>query len=125
MQCKEERNMANAPAPIGWERALLAAEKVKERLRRAAKALEDAGIAYAVVGGNAVAEWVARVDEGAVRNTPEVNVLIRRTDLAAVRSTLEGVGFVRQPLFDGEMLIDGANGSPRSGLHLLFAGEKV
>lgn len=34
-------------APIGWERALLATEKVKERLRRAIKALEDAAIPYA------------------------------------------------------------------------------
>src|SRR5690349_11421079 len=35
---------------IGWERALMAAEKVKERLRRATRALEAAGVAYAVVG---------------------------------------------------------------------------
>src|SRR6266851_2919134 len=47
--------------PIGWERALMAAEKVKERLRRATKALDDASVAYAVVGGNAVAEWVGRI----------------------------------------------------------------
>ena len=55
--------------PIGWERALMAAEKVKERLLRATKALDAAGVSYAVAGGNAVAEWVGRVDEGAVRNT--------------------------------------------------------
>ena len=42
--------------PIGWERALMAAEKVKERLRRATRALDAAGVPYAVVGGNAVAE---------------------------------------------------------------------
>ena len=58
-----------AVEPIGWERALMAAEKVKERLRRATRALDAAGVPYAVVGGNAVAEWVARVDEDAVRNT--------------------------------------------------------
>ena len=56
--------MADATiGPVGWERALMAAEKVKERLRRATKALDDAGVPYAVAGGNAVAEWVARVDE--------------------------------------------------------------
>jgi hypothetical protein len=61
--------MAEAAAgPIGWERALMAAEKVKERLRRATRALDAGGVPYAVVGGNAVAEWVARVDEDAVRN---------------------------------------------------------
>jgi hypothetical protein len=31
--------MADAPTLIGWERAFMAAEKVKERLRRAIKAI--------------------------------------------------------------------------------------
>jgi hypothetical protein len=61
----------------GWERALLAAEKVKERLRRETKALNGAGVPYAVIGGNAVAEWVARMDEEAVRNTRDVDLLVR------------------------------------------------
>ena len=46
-----------------WERMIRAVEKVRERCVRAAKALEAAGVAYAVIGGNAVANWVARVDE--------------------------------------------------------------
>jgi hypothetical protein len=49
--------------PSGWERAAMAAEKVKQRLARSTAALEKAGVPYAVVGGNAVAEWVGRVDE--------------------------------------------------------------
>src|ERR1700758_1940737 len=80
--------------PVGWERALMAAEKVKERLRRASRALDAAGVSYAVVGGNAVAEWVARVDEDAVRNTRDVDLLLRRPDLPAARAALEAVGFV-------------------------------
>ena len=68
--------------PVGWERAIMAAEKVKERLRRATHALDAAGVSYAVVGGNAVAEWVARVDEDAVRTTREVDILIRRLTLS-------------------------------------------
>jgi hypothetical protein len=51
-----------AVGPIGWERALMAAEKIEARLSRATRAL-GAAVPYAVVGGNAVAEWVARVDE--------------------------------------------------------------
>ena len=97
--------------PIGWERALMAAEKVKERLRRATKALDEAGVPYAVAGGNAVAEWVARADEGAVRNTRDVDLLIRRADLAAVRAALEAAGFVYYQLLDVDMFIDG----PRAG----------
>ena len=60
---------------VGWEKALMAAEKVKERLRRATKALDAAGVAYAVIGGNAVAEWVGRVDEGAVRKHLAMSIL--------------------------------------------------
>ena len=45
-----------------------AVAKVRERLLRATAALNQAGVSYAVVGGNAVASWVATVDEGAVRH---------------------------------------------------------
>ena len=68
-----------AVAPFGWERTARAVEKVKERLKRLATALGQAGIAYAVVGGNAVAEWVGRVDATPPkRNTRDVDILIRR-----------------------------------------------
>src|SRR5271156_3610745 len=100
----------SASVPIGWERALMAAEKVKERLRRATKALDDAGVRYAVVGGNAVAEWVARGDEEAVRNTRDVDLLVRRADFAATRTALEAVGFVYHYLLDIDLFIDGPKG---------------
>jgi hypothetical protein len=112
-------------APIGWERALMAAEKVKERLRRATKALDDAGVPYAVVGGNAVAEWVARADEGAVRNTRDVDILLHRRDLPAATAALEAVGFVYHHLLDVDMFIDGPQGRPSEAVHLLYAGEAV
>lgn len=111
--------------PIGWERALMAAEKVKERLRRATRALEAAAIPYAVAGGNAVAEWVARVDEEAVRNTRDVDLLVRRSDFAAVRAALESVGFIYHPMPDEDKFIDGPQGKPTGGIHLLYAGERV
>ncbi len=118
--------MADATiAPIGWEKALMAAEKVKERLRRATKALDDAGVPYAVAGGNAVAEWVARVDEEAVRNTRDVDLLIRRADFSSARSALESAGFVYHHLLDVDMFLDGPQGKPSGGIHLLYAGEKV
>lgn len=110
---------------VGWEKALMAAEKVKERLRRAIKALEGAGVPYAVAGGNAVAEWVARVDDEAVRNTRDVDLLVRRADFAAARAALEAAGFVYHHLLDVDVFIDGPDGKPSGGVHLLFAGEKV
>lgn len=118
--------MADATAgPIGWERALMAAEKVKERLRRATKALDEAGVPYAVAGGNAVAEWVARADEGAVRNTRDVDLLVRRADLPAAQAALEAAGFVYYQLLDVDRFIDGPEGRPSEAVHILFAGEKV
>src|SRR5260221_4403941 len=114
--------MADAAAGlVGWERALMAAEKVKERLRRATKALEQAGVAYAVAGGNAVAEWVGRVDEDAVRNTRDVDILVRRADLPAVKAALEPAGFVYCQSFGGDMFLDRPQGRPSSAVHLLFA----
>src|SRR5260221_14232190 len=118
--------MADAAAGlVGWERALMAAEKVKERLRRATKALDDAGVPYAVAGGNAVAEWVGRIDEDAVRNTRDVDILIRRTDLPTARAALEAAGFIYYHLLDIDTFIDGPQGKPSGGVHILFAGEKV
>jgi hypothetical protein len=114
-----------AVEPVGWERALMAAEKVKERLRRATRAFDLAGVPYAVAGGNAVAEWVARVDEDAVRNTRDVNILIRRGDFPAARACLEAAGFIYRELLDIDTFIDGPQGKPSDGIHLLYAGEKV
>jgi hypothetical protein len=102
-----------------------AVAKVRERLLRATAALNQAGIAYAVVGGNAVASWVATVDEGAVRNTRDVDILVRRDDLDAVTAALQQAGFVRGELLDVVMFRDGAEGKPSEAVHLLFAGEKT
>src|SRR5271167_31901 len=102
-----------------------AVAKVRERLLRATAALNQAGVPYAVVGGNAVASWVATVDEGAVRNTRDVDLLVHRSDLPAVTAALEQADFVRDELLDVIMFRDGAEGKPSEAVHLLFAGEKT
>src|SRR4051794_18214651 len=89
------------------ERMVRAVERVRERLRRAAKALEDAGIPYAVVGGNAVAAWVARVDESAVRNTQDVDIVLRRADLEAAKRAMAGSGFFYRYVKGVDMFLDG------------------
>lgn len=102
-----------------------AVAKVRERLLRATAALNQAGVPYAVVGGNAVASWVATVDEGAVRNTRDVDLLVRRSDLPAITTALEQAGFVHAEVLDVVMFRDGAEGKPSEAVHLLFAGEKT
>jgi hypothetical protein len=102
-----------------------AVTKVRERLLRATAALNQAGVAYAVVGGNAVASWVATVDEGAVRTTRDIDLLVRRSDLPAITAALEQAGFVRDELLDVVMFRDGPQSKPGEAIHLLFAGEKA
>ncbi|HEY3968575.1 MAG TPA: hypothetical protein VGM05_28765 [Planctomycetaceae bacterium] len=109
---------------FGWERTARAVEKVKDRLRRASSALGQAGVAYAVVGGNAVAEWVGRVDEAAVRNTQDVDILLRRTDLGAAKTVMESAGFVHCQTLDVEMFLDGPDGRPKDAIHIFLPQRK-
>jgi hypothetical protein len=102
-----------------------AVAKVRERLLRATAALNQVGVPYAVVGGNAVASWVATIDEGAVRNTRDVDLLVRRSDLPVITAALQEAGFVRDEVLDVVMFRDGAEGKPSEAIHLLFAGEKT
>jgi hypothetical protein len=78
-----------------------------------------------VAGGNAVAAWVATVDEAAVRNTQDVDILISRTDLDAAKSALESAGFVYRHVAGMDVFLDGPNAKPRDAVHLVFANEKV
>jgi hypothetical protein len=107
------------------DRMVLAVENVRKRLLRSTAALEAANIPYAVIGGNAVAAWVSKVDPGAARNTVDVDIMVNRDDLPAVKAALEGAGFHHYERMDVHMFLDGPDGRPRDAVHLLFAGEKV
>src|SRR5258705_13225342 len=102
-----------------------AVEKVRQRLRRAVAALEAAGIPYAVAGGNAVAAWVSRVDEAAVRNTQDVDILLRRTDLPAAKAAMVLADFVYRHAATLDLFLDDPSARARDAVHLVFAGEKV
>ena len=107
------------------QRMVRAVEKVRDRMHRAARALEQAAIPYAVIGGNAVAAHVGRVDEAAVRNTQDVDILLNRTDLEAAKTALTTAGFVYRHVKGIDMLLDGPGARDRDGVHIIFAGEKV
>src|SRR5262249_24626773 len=112
-------------SPLAWERMVTAVEKVRDRLRRAVHSLEQAGIPYAVAGGNAVAAWVSEVDEAAVRNTQDVDILLRREDLDRAKQALAGAGFVYRHSSGIDMFLDGPGAKARDAVHIVFAGEKV
>jgi hypothetical protein len=107
------------------DRMVLAVELVRNRLKRAAAALETAGVSYAVVGGNAVAAWVAQVDPAAVRNTQDVDILLSRSEFEAAKTALTNAGFVFRHVKGIDMFLDGPGAKARDAVHVLFAGEKV
>lgn len=120
--------MKDNTVAMGWDvldRMEQAVEKVRNRLLRATAALNQAGIPYAVVGGHAVASWVAKIDEGAVRTTPDVDILVRREDQATIAAAFARAALVPQLPGDGSVVLDGVNSKPRDAVHLLWSGEKV
>jgi hypothetical protein len=112
-------------SPLAWERMVSAVEKVRQRMRRAVTALEQAKVPYALAGGNAIAAWVSEVDEAAVRNTQDVDILLRRSDLERARLALEGAGFLYKHSSGLDMFLDGPQAKARDAVHIVFAGEKV
>jgi len=122
------RQLANLVREQGidvFERMFRAVELVQERLDRACGALRLANVSYAVIGGNAVAAWVATIDDGAVRNTRDVDLLLAEKDLPRATEALQAVGFIRDSVMDTIVFLDGPQGKPSQGLHILLAGRKV
>ena len=108
-----------------WRRMERAVEKIQERLEKTARTLEQAGIPYAIIGGNAVRAWVAQADEAAVRTTRDVDILLRRSDWPAAKVAMESAGFVYRHARGIDMFLDGPDAKARDAVHVLFAGEKV
>lgn len=134
------------PIPVDiLQRMVDAVELVRQRLVRTSAALRDAKVPYAIVGGNAVAAWVATVDRAAVRSSQNVGVMIRRSDFNAAKSALEAAGFVYRHAANMDLFLDvggAASGdagggrksvgdnaerkpSARDAVHIVFANEMV
>ncbi len=117
--------------PVSWRVMEESVNRVQERLRKVAALLAEAGVPYAVVGGNAVAAWVSRVDELAVRNTRDVDILLRRDDFPAAKSALEKAGFhYRRVASLGQatgldVFLESPSGSIRDAIHVIWANEPV
>lgn len=125
MTPEQLQTLVREQEPFVFDRMFGAVEKVRERLERACRALEQAGVPYAVVGGNAVAAWVATKDDGAVRNTRDVDLLLRDEDLDRATVAMQAVGFHRDKVRDVTVFLDGPDGKPSQGVHILRAEQKV
>jgi len=63
-----------------------------EEFARVVDALDSSGVEYALVGGLAVAVW------GAPRATKDIDLLIRRDDLAMAMAAVRPCGFTLEAL---------------------------
>ena len=117
--------------PFSWQRMSNAVDHVRRRLLKASAILSEAGVPYAVVGGNAVAAWVARVDEAAVRNTRDVDLLLRREDLPGAIAAFERAGFTHRRVASlgrrgvMDVFLETPDARVADAVHVLFAGEKA
>ncbi|SRR6266542_4854585 len=113
------------PIPNLLERYAMAVERITERLQRITAALQAANVPYALVGGQAVAAWVATKDPAAIRITKDVDILLRREDLPSARKAALTADLDYFEVMDVGMFLERADPNPRHGVHLLWAGEKV
>ena len=77
-----------------------------------------------MIGGNAVAAHVGRVDESAVRNTQDVDILLKRTDLEAAKAALTEAGFVYRHVKGIDMFLDGPGAKARDAVHISLQARK-
>lgn len=121
-------NIPIKPVYFPWEvvmKAERAAEKVQERMYKAAAALTAAKVPFAVIGGNAVGLWVATKDEGAVRNTKDVDMLLNRADLPRAENAMSAAGFDMTEVDGITMFLEQSDPMPSRSVHVYFAGERI
>ena len=65
------------------------------------------------------------IDPAAVRNTQDVDLLLRRSDFDAATKALAAVGCVRRHDAGIDVFLDGPNSKARDAVHVVPAGEKI
>jgi Uncharacterised nucleotidyltransferase len=108
-----------------FRKAFMAISKVDALLRKVTRALDRAKISYAVIGGNAVAAWVATVDPNAIRSTKDVDLLLQRDAIQAAERVLSKIGFELVEVLGVSMFIQRSDPSPKRGVHIVFSKELI
>ena len=108
-----------------WVKAERNAERVHERMEKASAALNAAGVPFVVVGGNAVGVWVASHDEGGMRNTKDVDILLARQDLDRAADAMTAAAFDLGEADGVTFFLDRADPVLSRGVHVLFTEERV
>jgi hypothetical protein len=113
------------PIPDLWRQYLMAIDAVTDRLERITRALRNESVPYALVGGQAVALWVATRDPAAVRTTKDVDILLRREDLPRARAAALAAEMDYFEVMGVGMFLDRRDPNPRHAVHVVWAGEKI
>ena len=103
----------------------MALDDVSRQLERITQCFDRAGVRYALVGGQAVALWVATVDPAAVRTTKDVDILLDRSHLSAARSAAKSVAMDYFETMGVGMFVDHDDPNPKRGVYIVWAGEMV
>lgn len=108
-----------------WDRYQMALDAIGQRMQRITTALQQEGVPFAIVGGQAVILWVSTKDPEAVRTTKDVDILVDRSNLPKVRKAGIAAGLEYFEVLGVGMLLERIDPNPKKGVHLLWANEKV
>lgn len=100
-------------------------EDIAKRRDRIAATLDQHQVPYALIGGLAVAAWVAGVDPDAVRTTKDVDILLNEDDLPRARAAAEAAGFEYAQVMNVPMFLDRDDPRPKRAVHIIWAGKIV
>jgi hypothetical protein len=100
-------------------------EQLTAAAERVCRVLGEAGIEYRIVGGLAVLFHVESRDPLAARLTKDVDLAVDRADLPRTAEAVGGLGLEYRHVAGVDMRVDTKSPKARTGIHLLFAGEKV
>ncbi len=94
-------------------------------LGKTTAALDRASIPYAIVGGYAVAAWVATKDPDATRYTKDVDVLINKLDFQQSVSIFRSIDLMEIDVLGVPMFMERNTRPCQRSVRVLFANERL
>jgi hypothetical protein len=121
--------IVNSPNAPQWQdvfdRYWAAMDELALREQRITAALREHGVPYALIGGQAVIAWVSTIDPRATRTTKDIDILLKRQDLARAKIAAATAGFDYFEVMGVGMFLDKVDPRPSTGVHIVWADEIV